>query len=120
MVLRMCLRMGENLGPAREKVGVRLAGPRTEAHDHGPRASSCNCSPTGLCGPRARLRTKPASSAGVINGLIDEGALETLVLPPEPVARQPDPDHAVAGASPTRNAPPPMPCVRRWQRAASP
>ena len=27
MVLRMCLRMGEHLGPAREKVGVRLAGP---------------------------------------------------------------------------------------------
>jgi primosomal protein N' (replication factor Y) len=29
----------------------------------------------------------------VIEGLIDEGALETLVLPPEPVARTPDPDH---------------------------
>src|SRR5579863_5866426 len=27
MVLRMCLRMGENLGPERERVGVRLAGP---------------------------------------------------------------------------------------------
>src|SRR5438132_4088371 len=25
MVLRMCLRMGEHLGPARERVGVRLA-----------------------------------------------------------------------------------------------
>ena len=31
MVLRMCLRMGENLGPAREKVGVRLAGPHRSA-----------------------------------------------------------------------------------------
>ena len=27
MVLRMALRMGEHLGPARERVGVRLAGP---------------------------------------------------------------------------------------------
>ena len=27
MVLRMCLRMGEHLGAARERVGVRLAGP---------------------------------------------------------------------------------------------
>src|SRR5271155_800584 len=27
MVLRMCLRMGENLGTERERVGVRLAGP---------------------------------------------------------------------------------------------
>ena len=31
-------------------------------------------------------------SAGVIDGLIDEGTLETLVLPPEPVAKPPDPD----------------------------
>src|SRR5271168_5619848 len=27
MVLRMCLRMGENLGTERERIGVRLAGP---------------------------------------------------------------------------------------------
>ncbi|MGB7256297.1 MAG: primosomal protein N', partial [Xanthobacteraceae bacterium] len=31
-------------------------------------------------------------SAGVIEGLIDEGTLETLVLPPAPVAEMPDPD----------------------------
>ena len=31
-------------------------------------------------------------SAGVIDGLIDEGTLETVVLPPEPVAEKPDPD----------------------------
>ena len=31
MVLRMCLRMGEHLGPARERVGVRLAGPARSA-----------------------------------------------------------------------------------------
>ena len=31
MVLRMTLRMGEHLGPARERVGVRLAGPRRSA-----------------------------------------------------------------------------------------
>ena len=31
-------------------------------------------------------------SVGVIDGLIDEGTLETVVLPPEPVAATPDPD----------------------------
>ena len=31
-------------------------------------------------------------SAGVVDGLIDEGTLETVVLPPEPVAEKPDPD----------------------------
>ena len=30
MVLRMCLRMGEHLGPERERVGVRLAGAAPE------------------------------------------------------------------------------------------
>jgi primosomal protein N' (replication factor Y) len=34
-------------------------------------------------------------SAGVIDGLIDEGTLEALVLPPEPVAERPDPDFTV-------------------------
>ena len=43
-------------------------------------------------------------SAGVINGLIDEGTLETVVLPPEPVAAPPDPDHARAGVQPMRSA----------------
>ena len=33
-------------------------------------------------------------SAGVIDGLIDEGTLQTVVLPPEPVAENPDPDFA--------------------------
>src|SRR5581483_12102754 len=32
-------------------------------------------------------------SAGVIDGLIDEGTLEATVLPPQPVARLPDPDY---------------------------
>jgi primosomal protein N' (replication factor Y) len=38
MVLRMCLRMGEHLGPARERVGVRLAGPEPRAGAAGRRA----------------------------------------------------------------------------------
>ncbi len=45
------------------------------------------------------LRTKSEAakdagvSAGVIDGLVDEGTLEVVALPPEPVARQPDPDY---------------------------
>jgi primosomal protein N' (replication factor Y) len=34
-------------------------------------------------------------SPGVIDGLVDEGVLETLALPPEPVARPPDPAYRV-------------------------
>ena len=43
-------------------------------------------------------------SAGVIDGLIDEGTLETLVLPPEPVARAPDPDFAQPDFAPAQRA----------------
>src|SRR6185369_4159227 len=45
------------------------------------------------------LRTKSEAakdagvSAGVIDGLVDEGTLEVVALPPEPVARQPDPGY---------------------------
>ena len=49
----------------------------------------------GLVRTKSEVAHEAGVSAGVINGLIDEGALETLILPPEPVARQPDPEHAV-------------------------
>jgi primosomal protein N' (replication factor Y) len=93
MVLRMCLRMGE-LGPAREKVGVRLVGPAPK------RMTTARMRVLQLLADRmVRAKNEAAHeagvSAGVIDGLVDEGTLETLVLPPEPVARRPDPEHAV-------------------------
>ena len=58
MVLRMCLRMGEHLGPERERVGVRLAGPPPRAHDARapPRA--------GAAGRRARARQERGGGGG--------------------------------------------------------
>jgi primosomal protein N' (replication factor Y) len=49
----------------------------------------------GMLRSKSEAAHEAGVSAGVVNGLIDEGALETVVLPPEPVARQPDPEHAV-------------------------
>ena len=43
-------------------------------------------------------------SAGVIDGLIDEGTLETVVLPPEPVASKPDPDFVQTDFTSDQNA----------------
>ena len=60
MVLRMALRMGENLGPARERVGVRLAGPAAAAHDRGARARSARCSPMVWRARKAMPRKRPA------------------------------------------------------------
>ncbi len=39
-------------------------------------------------------RRKPASASACVDGLIDEGALETVVLPPAKVTLPPDPDFA--------------------------
>ena len=94
MVLRMCLRMGEHLGPAREKVGVRLAGPAPKRMT-AARGRVLQLLADGMVRTKSEAAHEAGVSAGVIDGLIDEGALETVVLPPEPVARQPDPDHAV-------------------------
>ncbi|MGA9500604.1 MAG: primosomal protein N', partial [Pseudolabrys sp.] len=46
----------------------------------------------GLMRSKNEASQEAGVSAGVIDGLIDEGTLETVVLPPEPVASQPDPD----------------------------
>src|SRR6476646_4284194 len=73
MVLRMCLRMGD-LGPAREKVGVRLAGPQPQRMT-APRARVLKLLADGLLRSKAEAAHEAGVSAGVINGLIDDGAL---------------------------------------------
>ena len=91
MVLRMALRMGEHLGPVREQVGVRLAGPAPQRMTPA-RARVLRLLADGLMRPKGVAAKEAGVSAGVVNGLIDEGALETTVLPAEPVALPPDPD----------------------------
>ena len=93
MVLRMCLRMGE-LGPAREKVGVRLIGPAPKRMTTA-RMRVLQLLADGMVRAKSEAAREAGVSVGVIDGLVDEGTLETLVLPPEPVARRPDPEHAV-------------------------
>jgi len=93
MVLRMALRMGEHLGPARERVGVRLAGPAPKRMT-AARGRVLALLADGLARGKGEVVHEAGVSAGVIDGLVDEGALESLVLPPEPVARAPDPDFA--------------------------
>ncbi|HXX08294.1 MAG TPA: primosomal protein N' [Pseudolabrys sp.] len=90
-VLRMALRMGEHLGPGRERVGVRLTGPAPQRMT-AARARVLKLFADGLTRSKSEAAQEAGVSAGVIDGLIDEGALETLVLPPEPVASPPDPD----------------------------
>jgi primosomal protein N' (replication factor Y) (superfamily II helicase) len=91
MVLRMCLRRAEQLGPARERVGVRLAGPAPKRMTPA-RSRVLAVLADGLARGKGEAAEEAGVSPGVVDGLVDEGTLETLVLPPEPVARMPDPD----------------------------
>ena len=103
MVLRMALRMGEHLGPARERVGVRLAGPAPKRMT-AARSRVLALLADGLARGKGEVAEEAGVSPGVIDGLIDEGTLATEVLPPEPVARAPDPDFSLPDFSPAQRA----------------
>ncbi len=93
LVLRMCLRMGEHLGAERERVGVRLCGPAPQRMT-AARSRVLELLADGLARGKGDAAREAGVSAGVIDGLVDEGTLETLVLPLAPVAEKPDPDFA--------------------------
>jgi len=92
-VLRMCLRMGTQLGPERVRVGVRLVGP-PPGRMTAARQRVLALLHDGLARQKGEAAEEAGVSVGVIDALIDEGTLETLPLPPAPVARAPDPAHA--------------------------
>src|SRR5499433_1413639 len=100
-VLRMALRMGEHLGPARERVGVRIAGSAPKRMT-AARQRVLALLADGLARGKGDVADDAGVSPGVIDGLVDEGTLETLVLPPDPVARPPDPDFAPPDFTPAQ------------------
>ena len=103
MVLRMCLRMGDNLGPERMRVGVRLVGepPRrlTPA-----RRRLIEVLSDGLLHGKSDAAKEAGVSSGVIDGLVDEGTLAVETMPPPPPPPAPDPHHAQPEFSPQQRA----------------
>ena len=80
MVLRMTLRMGEHLGPERVRMGVRLVGAPPQ------RMTSARHRVIGVLSDRllhakSEVAKEAGVSPGVIDGLVDEGTLETMPLP---------------------------------------
>jgi len=103
MVLRMALRMGEHLGPARLRIGVRRAGQPPQRMT-AARARVLALLADGLVRSKGEAAQEAGVSPGVIDGLIDEGTLEAVELPPEPIARIPDPDYATTDFTPAQAA----------------
>jgi primosomal protein N' (replication factor Y) (superfamily II helicase) len=103
MVLRMCLRMGEHLGAARERTGVRLADQPPQRMTTA-RRRVLELLADGMVRAKGEAAREAGVSASVIDGLIDDSTLETVVLPPEPVAQKPDPDFNAPDFSPAQRA----------------
>jgi primosomal protein N' (replication factor Y) (superfamily II helicase) len=93
MVLRMSLRMGENLGPERARVGVRLVGepPRRMTP---ARRRVIEVLSDGLLHGKSEAAREAGVSTGVIDGLVDEGTLDVEAMPPPPPPPPPDPAYA--------------------------
>src|SRR5947209_17228633 len=90
MVLRMSLRMGDNLGPERMRLGVRLVGeaPRRMTP---ARRRAIELLSDGLLHGKSEAAREAGVSAGVIDGLVDEGTLTVEAMPPPPAPPPPDP-----------------------------
>ncbi|MCP1911653.1 primosomal protein N' (replication factor Y) [Bradyrhizobium elkanii] len=92
-VLRMTLRMGENLGPERMRLGVRLVGepPRrlTPARQRVIEVLSDR-----LLHGKSEAAREAGVSSGVIDGLVDEGTLTVEAMPPPAPPPIPDPSYA--------------------------
>ncbi|MGB7120542.1 MAG: primosomal protein N' [Bradyrhizobium sp.] len=94
MVLRMCLRMGEDLGPERVRVGVRLAGPPPQRMTPA-RRRLIELLSDGLLHGKADAAREAGISVGVVDGLVDEGTLAVEAMPRPLGPPAPDPDFAV-------------------------
>ena len=99
MVLRMTLRMGEHLGPERMRMGVRLIGEPPKRLTPARRRVIEVLSDRLLHG-KSEAAKEAGVSAGVIDGLVDEGTL-TIEAMPRPLA-PPPPDPAYAQPEFTR------------------
>src|SRR4051812_22900501 len=90
MVLRMSLRMGEGLGPERMRLGVRLVGEAPRRMTPARRRLIGVLSDRLLHGKSEAAR-EAGVSAGVIDGLVDEGTLTVEAMPPLSAPPPPDP-----------------------------
>src|SRR5579871_5425356 len=94
MVLRMSLRMGDDLGPERVRMGVRLAGPPPQRMTPARRRLIQLLS-DGLLHGKSDAAREAGVSAGVVDGLVDEGTLAVEAMPRPSAPPAPDPAFAV-------------------------
>ncbi|MDB5508466.1 MAG: primosomal protein [Hyphomicrobiales bacterium] len=99
MVLRMAIRAPESAGPEPVRIGVRLAGdpqnPTLPQRMTPARTRVVAAAQEGFASSKSALAERAGCSQSVVDALIDEGTLEAIALPPEPVAHVPDPSFGI-------------------------
>jgi primosomal protein N' (replication factor Y) len=93
MVLRMGVRAPDAAGPEPVRIGVRLTAKRPERMTPA-RARVIAAGEDGFTRVKSALAELAGCSTGVVDALVDDGVLEALALPPDPVALPPDTAHA--------------------------
>ncbi|HWL30780.1 MAG TPA: primosomal protein N' [Xanthobacteraceae bacterium] len=93
MVLRMAMRRGENLGPERIRLGVRLIGAPPQRMT-AARQRLLDHLADGLLHGKGDAAREAGVSISVVDGLVDEGTLQIEVLPKPPPPPAPDPGFA--------------------------
>jgi primosomal protein N' (replication factor Y) (superfamily II helicase) len=97
--LALALRLPEPGRAEVARIGVRATG-RTPRRMTPARARVMQAAQGGLMHLKRELAQAASVGVGVLDGLIDDGVLETVALAPEPVTERPDPDHGRASLSP--------------------
>src|SRR5467141_512227 len=93
MVLRMTLRMGDHLGPERVRMGVRLIGAAPQRLTPA-RRRLIEILSDGLLHGKSDAAKEAGVSAGVIDGLVDEGTLTIEAMPRALPPPPPDPSYS--------------------------
>ena len=91
-VLALALRVPDEGRAETVRVGVRATG-RAPRRTTPARARVIEAAEGGLLRLKKELALAAGVGTGVVDGLLDEGVLESIALPPEPVAEAPDPGH---------------------------
>jgi primosomal protein N' (replication factor Y) len=103
MVLRMVLRVPEALEPEAPIRGVRLVGAPPERLT-AARKRVLDVLATDFAWSRGGLTAAAGVSASVVDGLVAQGTLEEVLLPPTPPAMRPDPGHGAFELNPDQAA----------------
>jgi primosomal protein N' (replication factor Y) (superfamily II helicase) len=102
MILRMATRAAEDAGDEPPRIGVRATG-QAPRRPTPARERVLSALLDGLAATKAELARLAGVSTGVVDALVDDGALEAVALPPETPGGDPDAGFGAPELSPAQD-----------------